>query len=311
MGKKAGNYTWHGIKKDYSTRDTRRWQKNRRGCKEPGVVYGYITGNRYTWSADVTGVRRRLERHGFFEPFMLSEDPKDQDARATWIEYLGYSYYWLDLYAKRLVEREEVEHGEALRELRKQSFIDSCNKFPAQADFGVEMKLKLADAEIQAKKAAIMAFLRCTDSSRETKFQELRQKRRIEWMLEQFNNIEAERKILEIETSTKDTGEHAQSTKAATPPASAAAGARAKQGKKRRCEDDNPAGTDNVKQQSRQKRNKGQGSSIAEHPGRRRSSRLAATAKPISPQVKATPATMPKESKGRRDKMKKSSNSRK
>ena len=88
---------------------------------------------------------------------MLSEDPKDQDARTTWIEYLGYSYYWLDLYAKRLVER-EVDYDEAWKELWKPSFIDSRNRFPAQADFGVEVELKLANSEIQAKKAAIKAF---------------------------------------------------------------------------------------------------------------------------------------------------------
>ncbi|KAF2872952.1 hypothetical protein BDV95DRAFT_490800, partial [Massariosphaeria phaeospora] len=46
----------------------------------------------------VNAVKRRLARHGFTRPFELKEDPKQQDDLSTWIEYLGFEYWWLDRY---------------------------------------------------------------------------------------------------------------------------------------------------------------------------------------------------------------------
>ncbi|KAJ8113737.1 hypothetical protein ONZ43_g5086 [Nemania bipapillata] len=46
------------------------------------------------------GAQRRLARHGFSQPFQLLEDPKQQDKRVTWIEYLEFECWWLDEYTR-------------------------------------------------------------------------------------------------------------------------------------------------------------------------------------------------------------------
>ncbi|PGG98120.1 hypothetical protein GX51_06969 [Blastomyces parvus] len=50
-------------------------------------------------------VKDRLVRHGFTRTFRLEEDPTRQDSLTTWIEYLGYEYWWYDRYA--LTERRQ------------------------------------------------------------------------------------------------------------------------------------------------------------------------------------------------------------
>ncbi|KLJ13211.1 hypothetical protein EMPG_11865 [Blastomyces silverae] len=50
-------------------------------------------------------VKDRLVRHGFTRTFQLEEDPTRQDSLTTWIEYLGYEYWWYDRYA--LTERQQ------------------------------------------------------------------------------------------------------------------------------------------------------------------------------------------------------------
>ncbi|OAT11121.1 hypothetical protein, variant [Blastomyces gilchristii SLH14081] len=44
-------------------------------------------------------VKDRLVRHEFTRTFQLDEDPTKQDSLTTWIEYLGYEYWWYDRYA--------------------------------------------------------------------------------------------------------------------------------------------------------------------------------------------------------------------
>lgn len=44
-------------------------------------------------------LKERLARHGFTRPFQLDEDAARQDKMTTWIEYLGYEYWWYDYYA--------------------------------------------------------------------------------------------------------------------------------------------------------------------------------------------------------------------
>ncbi|KAL1855291.1 hypothetical protein VTK73DRAFT_8584 [Phialemonium thermophilum] len=66
---------------------SRRWQRHY--CRE-----GDVRGNAF---ADyVEAARRRLAQHGFTRPFQFHEDPKQQDERSTWIEYLYFETWWYD-----------------------------------------------------------------------------------------------------------------------------------------------------------------------------------------------------------------------
>lgn len=49
-----------------------------------------------TFDEYAQAVQRRLRDHGFSEAFQLLEDPRLQDERVTWIEYLDFEYWWLD-----------------------------------------------------------------------------------------------------------------------------------------------------------------------------------------------------------------------
>ncbi|QPH09514.1 hypothetical protein C2857_000320 [Epichloe festucae Fl1] len=63
-------------------------------------------------------VKKRLNRHGFTRVFHLQEDPKQQDELTTWIEYLGFEYWWLDRYTATF-ERLKLKHDEAWEVLTK------------------------------------------------------------------------------------------------------------------------------------------------------------------------------------------------
>ncbi|KAG6017924.1 hypothetical protein E4U43_008314 [Claviceps pusilla] len=60
----------------------------------------------------------RLVRHGFTQPFRLAEDLKQQDKLTTWIEYLGFEYWWLDYYIAS-VERCAEKYRKACEEHTK------------------------------------------------------------------------------------------------------------------------------------------------------------------------------------------------
>ncbi|QSS54251.1 hypothetical protein I7I53_01747 [Histoplasma capsulatum var. duboisii H88] len=54
-------------------------------------------------------VKDRLVRHGFLRNFQLDEDPTRQDNLTTWIEYLGYEYWWHDRYALSIHQEQWLE----------------------------------------------------------------------------------------------------------------------------------------------------------------------------------------------------------
>lgn len=67
-------------------------------------------------------VKARLTRHGFTRPFHLLEDPKLQNKLTTWVEYLGFEYWWLDRYTKSF-ERLKLKHDNAWVEVKEQGIV--------------------------------------------------------------------------------------------------------------------------------------------------------------------------------------------
>ncbi|KAF2174588.1 hypothetical protein K469DRAFT_756679 [Zopfia rhizophila CBS 207.26] len=63
----------------------------------------------------VRAVKDRLTKHGFTRTFQLDEDPARQDKLTTWIEYLGYEYWWYDRYA--LSKRQQRQLDDAWKKL--------------------------------------------------------------------------------------------------------------------------------------------------------------------------------------------------
>ncbi|KAF5128416.1 hypothetical protein E5D57_009355 [Metarhizium anisopliae] len=67
-------------------------------------------------------MKARLAKHGFTRTFYLAEDPKQQEKLTTWIEYLGFEYWWLDRYAAS-IERLKPKHDEAWEELKRKGMV--------------------------------------------------------------------------------------------------------------------------------------------------------------------------------------------
>ncbi|MCJ1425041.1 hypothetical protein MMC29_002929 [Sticta canariensis] len=51
------------------------------------------------FTAYTQAVEKRLASHQFTQPFQLAEDPRQQDPRTTWVEYLSYTYWRRDRHA--------------------------------------------------------------------------------------------------------------------------------------------------------------------------------------------------------------------
>ncbi|EFY85387.1 hypothetical protein MAC_08582 [Metarhizium acridum CQMa 102] len=110
-------------------------------------------------------VRARLARHGFTRSFYLAEDPKQQDKLTTWIEYLGFEYWWLDRYTA-LKERLKLKHDNAWIELKKQGVVKD-NETPDFIRRGASALQRQVD-EDRAKKAAKDAELEAANVYHQT-----------------------------------------------------------------------------------------------------------------------------------------------
>lgn len=64
----------------------------------------------------VEALKERLARHGFTRPFQLDEDAARQDKMTTWIEYIGYEYWWYDYFAG-IARSHQKRHDNAWKKL--------------------------------------------------------------------------------------------------------------------------------------------------------------------------------------------------
>ena len=54
------------------------------------------------FTAYTRAVDKCLLSHKFTQPFQLAEDPRQQDARTTWVKYFNYIYWWQDQHAAEM-----------------------------------------------------------------------------------------------------------------------------------------------------------------------------------------------------------------
>ncbi|KAF2271533.1 uncharacterized protein EI97DRAFT_462771 [Westerdykella ornata] len=103
-------------------------------------------------------LKERLASHGFTRPFQLDEDAARQDKMTTWIEYLGYEYWWYD-YHTGIVRRYQRRHDDAWKEL-----VDSNVLRPGETEEGIcnrddpfedVNKQKMAERAMDAAKSAV------------------------------------------------------------------------------------------------------------------------------------------------------------
>ncbi|KLU90755.1 hypothetical protein MAPG_10607 [Magnaporthiopsis poae ATCC 64411] len=100
----------HWLREQWDDERARRtWQRHY--CRESGVGVPF--------SNYAAAVKARLARHGGIttRPFELHPDPKRQGRLETWLEYLSFEYWWLELFA-RAGERRREQCDKAWKKLQ-------------------------------------------------------------------------------------------------------------------------------------------------------------------------------------------------
>ncbi|KAL2384349.1 hypothetical protein RJZ90_002076 [Blastomyces dermatitidis] len=153
-------------------------------------------------------VKDRLVRHEFTRTFQLDEDPTKQDSLTTWIEYLGYEYWWYDRYAltegqqawldskwKDVVASQVLKPFETLESpnLTRQHSLKQNERRLLQAESRLSEAEKVHEFVARREKV-IGRFLVATAKSRTFKHHAERHKILLKWILEQLPMIESEMK---------------------------------------------------------------------------------------------------------------------
>ncbi|OAA39634.1 ankyrin 2,3/unc44 [Beauveria brongniartii RCEF 3172] len=143
-----------------------------------------------------SAVRTRLIEHKFYEPFQLAQNPREQDIRTTWVEYLCYLYYWQDHYAG-IMARMEDEHAKAwqafdehLRRIKANGPSHLLKDWPNTDPLVVEianLRNKLQGTEVE-----IDTYFQATKEYRRNEKLWRKQKKRAAWAREQIAAIAME-----------------------------------------------------------------------------------------------------------------------
>ncbi|EER41984.1 conserved hypothetical protein [Histoplasma capsulatum H143] len=111
-------------------------------------------------------VKDRLVRHGFTRTFQLDEDPTRQDNLTTWIEYLGYEYWWFDRYALSSRQQEwldskwkEVVDSNVLTHFETQESVYEYEHLLQRVN-----ELELSQRAVETAKSSVLAQKAVFDS---------------------------------------------------------------------------------------------------------------------------------------------------
>ena len=139
------------------------------------------------FTAYTQAVEKRLASHKFTQPFQLAEDPSQQDARTTWVEYLNYVYWWRDQHAAAMTAS-EPQYRKAWDELQRFDASPSSTKSTTTGTLDEE--LSATRAELKGTRRQIRSFIQRTKAYQRAKAAVRRQELRAQWVLEQLPLIE-------------------------------------------------------------------------------------------------------------------------
>ncbi|KAI9671162.1 MAG: hypothetical protein M1817_003669 [Caeruleum heppii] len=135
------------------------------------------------FAAYMQAVERRLASHHFTQPFQLAEDPRQQDARTTWVEYLSYVYWWRDRHAAAM-EAAVPRYRQAWDELHH--FDASPLATTSTTTGALDEELGAARVQLEMTRQQIRKFIRGTKAYRRGEMAVRRQELRAQWVLEQL-----------------------------------------------------------------------------------------------------------------------------
>ncbi|KAL7967283.1 hypothetical protein HDV63DRAFT_406915 [Trichoderma sp. SZMC 28014] len=169
-----------GVVSNPSFEDTARriWQHEER--------YLELSGKE-GFTAYTQAVEKRLASHQFMQPFQLAEDPRQQDPRTTWVEYLGYTYWRLDRHAAAM-RAAEPRYRRAWDELQR--FNTPSPLIPSTATGAFDEELDAVRAQLETTRQQLHKFIKDTKSYRRWETAVRCQELRVQWVLEQLSLID-------------------------------------------------------------------------------------------------------------------------
>ncbi|KAH8696864.1 hypothetical protein GQ44DRAFT_779505 [Phaeosphaeriaceae sp. PMI808] len=135
-------------------------------------------------------VERRPVSHHFTQPFQLAEDPRLQDTWTTWVEYLGYIYWWLGRHAAAM-RVAEPQYRQAWDELQR--FNTSPLSTTPTTTRTLDEELGVTRGQLETTRQQIRKFIKGTNAYRRGEMAVHRQGLRAHWVLEQLPFIDTTR----------------------------------------------------------------------------------------------------------------------
>ncbi|KAI0388661.1 hypothetical protein F5Y17DRAFT_186420 [Xylariaceae sp. FL0594] len=189
---KAG-YWWPGLTDD-QCRQVIRAKFNRKyhdwyewpNCRR--ALWWWESRDADSFPLYVAEAERRLAHYSFARTFQLDMDPARQDKLTTWIEYLNYEYFWLDLYERALAHstkkcEEEWKEWDA----EHNGYRRAC-KCPAPC----------CDHIVERRISRRQRFFEQNEDYKHAKRDVECQRRLTQWVLEQLPLVEAEMNGIEL-----------------------------------------------------------------------------------------------------------------
>ena len=197
---------FESIKKKYLHQGETKWVSNPSFEETIRRVWEYESrfweqSGKDGFTAYARAVEKRLLSHKFTQSFQLAEDPRRQDAKTTWVEYLNYNYWWQDRHAAKM-KTVEPRYRQAWNELQNFYAVSFANTSTGIGTLDEE--LNVIKIELQAARQQIGEFIKKTKSYRRAEAAFHRHELRAEWVLEQLPLIEETAPPLEHEAAEKD-----------------------------------------------------------------------------------------------------------
>lgn len=141
-------------------------------------------------------LKERLINNGFTRTFRLEEDLTHQDKLTTWIEYIGYEYWWYDQHARYKrwqpwYEKAWKELSKVLRPSETEEFIHNidCALQHASEEERAEKAVKSAESDVIQFETAIRARQRSNRPAQELRERLLEAKSKLEAAIKEHDSI--------------------------------------------------------------------------------------------------------------------------
>ena len=139
------------------------------------------------FTAYTHAVEKRLASHKFMQTFQLAEDPRQQDAWTTWVEYLNYVYWWRDRQAAAM-KAAEPQYREACNNLQR--FDAALSSTTSTTTRTLDEDLSATRAALEVTRQQIREFIRGIKAYQRAETAVRYQELRAQWVLEQLPLIE-------------------------------------------------------------------------------------------------------------------------